>query len=178
MLDVSRVAAEAEVSRPTVTNWLEVYGVTHAIRVVRPFAGGGRREIIAQPKVYGFDTGIVCHARGWDRLRNEDCGVLWEHVVLESLVAAGIPRLHFWRDKQQREVDFVLPRRRDEVDAVECKWRPDAFETRGLSAFRAIYPKGRNFLVSPIEGLPYDKSVGRFKVSVLSPAHLGRLARR
>ena len=118
MLDVTRVAAEAEVSRPTVTNWLDVYAVTHTIHMVRPLAGGGRREIVAQPRVFGFDTGLVCHARGWDRLRNDDCGVLWEHLVLEALVAAGVTRLHFWRDKQQREVDFVLPRRRDEADAI------------------------------------------------------------
>ncbi|NDH54141.1 MAG: DUF4143 domain-containing protein [Betaproteobacteria bacterium] len=53
---------------------------------VRPFSGGGRREIIAQPKLYAFDTGFVCHARGWDRLRLEDLGTLWEHMVLETLL--------------------------------------------------------------------------------------------
>jgi hypothetical protein len=175
MLDVTKVAAEGEVSRPTVTNWLEVYEITHTIHIVRPFSGGGRREIVAQPRVFGFDTGLICHARGWDRLRNDDCGVLWEHVVLESLIAAGVGRLYFWRDKQQREVDFVVPRRRDVVDAIECKWRADAFETRGLRAFRAIYPKGRNFVVAPLEGRTYDRKVDGFEVSFVSPSDLERL---
>lgn len=103
MLDGTRRATESQVSRPTVGNWLEVYQTTHVVRLVRPFAGGGRREIVAQPKVFGFDTGLVCHARGWDRLRAKDCGLLWEHLVLETLVAAGLSRIHFWRDKQQRK---------------------------------------------------------------------------
>lgn len=175
LLDVSRVAAEAEVSRPTITNWLEVCQVTHAIHLIRPFARGGRREIIAQPKVYGMDTGLVCHARGWDHLRPDDLGVLWEHLVLETLVGAGVPRVHFWRDKQQREVDFVVPRRRDVVDAIECKWRASAFEARGLAAFRDNYPHGRNFLVAPIDGPGYERTVGGLKVSVVSPRDLGRL---
>ncbi len=55
-----------------------------------------------------------------------------------------LPKIHFWRDKQQREVDFVVPRSRDVVDAIECKWKPEAFETRGLKAFREQHPKGRN----------------------------------
>ena len=113
MLDVTKLAAESQISRPAVTNWLEVYQVTHVTHLVRPFSAGGRREIVAQPKVFGFDTGLVCHARGWDQLRPEDCGVLWEHLVLDTLIAAGAPKIHFWRDKQQREVDFVVPRGRD-----------------------------------------------------------------
>ena len=177
LLDVTRLAADGQVSRPTVTNWLEVYQVTHTIRLLRPFAGGGRREIIAQPKAFGFDTGLVCHARGWDRLRNDDCGVLWEHLVLETLVAAGVTPLHFWRDKQQREVDFVLPHGRDAADAVECKWRADAIETRGLRAFRSNYPRGRNFVVAPIDGAPYERKMDGLKLSFVSPVDLGRLFR-
>jgi hypothetical protein len=74
LLDITKLAAAGEVSRITVANWLNVYEVTHTIRIVRPFSGGGRREIVAQPRVFGFDTGLICHARGWDRLRNDDCG--------------------------------------------------------------------------------------------------------
>jgi len=146
MLDVTKLAAESQISRPAVTNWLEVYQITHVAHLVRPYSAGGRREIVAQPKVFGFDTGLVCHARGWDHLRTEDCGVLWEHLVLDTLIAAGAPKIHFWRDKQQREVDFVVPHGRDAVDAIECKWNPEAFETRGLAAFREQYSKGKTTL--------------------------------
>lgn len=172
LLEVTRLAAESAISRPTITNWLEVYQVTHVVHVLRPFSAGGRREIIAQPKVFGFDTGLVCHARGWDRLRAEDCGTLWEHLVLDALLAAGAPRVQFWRDKQQREVDFVVPRGREAVDAIECKWQPQSFEARGLAAFRSLYPNGRNFVVSPLSGPAYDRTVSGLKVSFLSPGDL------
>jgi predicted AAA+ superfamily ATPase len=175
MLDVTKLATESQISRPTVTNWLEVYQITHVVHLVRPFSAGGRREIVAQPKTFGFDTGLVCHARGWDHLRTEDCGLLWEHLVLDELIAAGVPKIHFWRDKQQREVDFVVPRGRDAVDAIECKWQADAFETRGLAAFREQYPKGKNFVVSPLNGPAYERTVSGMKVAFVSPGEL-RLA--
>jgi predicted AAA+ superfamily ATPase len=172
MLDVSRLARESGISRPTITNWLEVFQITHAIHLIRPFSAGGRREIIAQPKVFGFDTGLVCHCRGWDVLRSDDCGVLWEHVVLDALIATGVPKVNFWRDKQQREVDFVVPRGREAVDAIECKWNPAAFEARGLNTFREQYPKGRNFVVSPLNGPAYEQIHAGLKVAFVSPEEL------
>ena len=172
MLDVTKLAAESQISRPAVTNWLEVYQITHVAHLVRPYSAGGRREIVAQPKVFGFDMGLVCHARGWDHLRTEDCGVLREHLVLDTLIAAGVPKIHFWRDKQQREVDFVVPHGRDAVDAIECKWNPEAFETRGLAAFREQYPKGKNYVVSPLNGPSYERVQGGLKISIVSPGEL------
>ena len=174
LLDVTKLAAESQISRPTIHNWLEVFQVTHVVHLIRPFSAGGRREIVAQPKAFGFDTGLVCHARGWDRLRAEDCGVLWEHLVLDTLIATGQARIHFWRDKQQREVDFVLPRGRDAVDAIECKWKPDSVETRGLAALRVHYPKGRNFVVSPLNVPSYERVQDGLKLLVSSPADLRR----
>jgi len=172
MLDVTKLAAESQISRPAVTNWLEVYQITHVAHLVRPYSAGGRREIVAQPKVFGFDTGLVCHARGWDHLRTEDCGVLWEHLVLDTLIAAGAPKINFWRDKQQREVDFVVPHGRNVVDAIECKWNPEAFETRGLAVFREQYPKGKNYVVSPLNGPSYERVQGGLKISIVSPGEL------
>ena len=172
MLDVTKIAVESQISRPTVIHWLDIYQVTHAAHIIRPFRAGGRREIVAQPKVFGFDTGFVCHARGWDRLRPEDCGALWEHLVLDTLIAAVAPRIHFWRDKQQREVDFVVPRGRESADAIECKWKPDAFEPRGIAAFRSLYPRGRNFAVCPLAGPAYDRTFQGLKVAFVSPREL------
>jgi uncharacterized protein len=174
MMDVTKLATESQISRPTVTNWLEVYQITHVAHLVRPFSAGGRREIVAQPKVFGFDTGLVCHARGWDSLRAEDCGLLWEHQVLDTLIAAGLPKIHFWRDKQQREVDFVIPRSRDAVDAIECKWRAEAFEPRGLGVFREQYPKGDNYVVSPLTGSAYERAEDGLTVQFLSPGELSQ----
>jgi hypothetical protein len=100
-------------------------------------------------------------------------GPLWEHVVLEHL-QAHFPDLpvRYWRDKSGREVDFVLAHNRDGVDAIECKWSAEAFDSTALDSFRKAYPSGRNFLVTPASGPGFIKAYGDLKVEVCSPSGL------
>jgi hypothetical protein len=141
--------------------------------MVRPFFGGGRKEIIKMPKVYGFDTGFVSFCRGWDPLRPDDYGLLWEHIVLEYL-QAHIPErtIQYWRDAGGREIDFVMVRRRDEVDAIECKWNPDQFSPDALKIFRSFYSRGNNYLVCPISAPGYRKRVSGMEIQVCNPEGL------
>lgn len=129
--------------------------------------------MLRMPKAYGFDTGFVSFVRGWDPLRPEDLGILWEHLVLEHLqaFAPDVP-IRYWRDRSGREVDFVLVRSRDRVDAVECKWNPTAFEAGGLSAFRRLHPNGRNFLVTPAGVPAFTTEYEGVEVRVCTPAEL------
>ena len=172
-LEVTRTATALGVTRPTVESHLRALEITHAVTLVRPFHGGGQNEIVKMPKAYAFDTGFVSFARGWDPLRSEDLGVLWEHLVLEHLQAVfpDVP-IRYWRDKSGREMDFVLTRRRDEVDAIECKWDPGAFDGSALRVFRGYYPKGRNYLVTPSGDPGYAKRYGKLEVRICTPAEL------
>lgn len=172
-LDVMKTATAIGITRPTVESHVLALEITHAITLVRPFHKGGQHELTKQPKVYAFDTGFVSFARGWDPLRQEDLGLLWEHVVLEHLQAhfPDTP-VHYWRDKRGHEVDFVLTRGRDEVDTIECKWDPGAFDSSALQVFRSFYPKGRNYLVSPSGSLGYIKRFGALEVDFRTPSAL------
>ena len=123
------------------------------------------------PKIYGFDTGFITFVRGWDPLRPQDHGILWEHLVLEHLQSA-FPNeaVCYWRDKAGREVDFVLARRRDQIDAIECKWNPSDFNPSALRVFRSYYPKGKNYIVSPMTGEGYSKNFGPWTARICNPA--------
>lgn len=171
--EVTKTASALGITRPTVESHVSALEITHALTLVRPFHGGGQNEIVKQPKIYGFDTGFVSFARGWDPLRQEDMGALWEHLVLEHLQAhfPDYPA-QYWRDKAGREVDFVLARRRDEIDAIECKWDPAAFDSTALKLFRSYYPHGRNYLVTPSGHPAYPKRYGDLEVMVCTPTDL------
>lgn len=171
--EVTKTATAVGITRPTVESHLRALEITHAVTVLRPFFGGGQSEIVKQPKVFGFDTGFVSYARGWDPLRRQDLGALWEHVVLEHL-QAHFPdtTIRYWRDKAGREVDFVLAHRRDEVDVIECKWDARSFDRTSLEVFRSYYPKGRNFLVTPSATPGYNKASGDLEVRVCTPSEL------
>ena len=95
---------------------------------------------------------------------------MWEHLVLEYLQAV-LPdqTVAYWRDKAGREVDFVLARRRDHVDAVECKWNPSEFDPAALRIFRSYYQKGNNYLVCYLMDKSYEKRYGSLTVTICAP---------
>ena len=175
VFEATRFARPCEISRPTVVNYLRVLEDTLVVQVVRPYSARRASEIVAAPKVYGFDTGFVCLLKGWDRLRNEDRGVLWEHYVLnEYLARAQDQRVRYWRDKRGHEIDFVLAHRGGSTTAIECKWQAAGFDARNLKAFRSRYPDGDNFVVTYDVVDSYVRDYGAVTVRFVSLPELIR----
>jgi predicted AAA+ superfamily ATPase len=170
MFEATAFAAPCEVSRQTISNYLAALEATFVAHVVRPYSSRRANEIVAAPKVYGFDTGFVSYYRGWQTLRSEDLGLLWEHFVLNEMQGRLQTRaFRYWRNKQGAEIDFVLPRRGDAGPiAIECKWRADSFDAGALSAFRRIYPEGLNFVVSTDVDVPQRRGYDGFDLELVS----------
>ncbi len=169
LFEATKFARPCEVSRTTISNYLAVLEATFLVHVLRPYASNPSAEIVAAPKVYGFDTGFVCALRGWDRLRPADVGPLWEHFVLNELIALRQDRrVQYWRDKQGHEVDLVLPGRGDAPIAIECKASARDLDASGLRAFRGRYPDGRTFVVAPDVAEAFTRSFGGVRVRFVS----------
>ena len=160
IFEATRFAAPCEVSRTTISNYLNVLEATLVAHVIRPFSTHRPTEIVAAPKVYAFDTGFVCYLRGWDELREEDVGALWEHFVLNEMHAHLQTRtINYWRDKRGHEVDFVYLRRGEgsRPETIDCKWTAAGFNPRNVLAFRRQYPQGSNWVVSSDVKQPYSR---------------------
>jgi uncharacterized protein len=174
MFEATRFAAPCEVSRQTISHYLAALEATFVAQVVRPFSTRRSTEIVAAPKVYGFDTGFVCYYRGWSDLRDEDFGLLWEHFVLNEIqgrLQYRGPR--YWRNKHGAEVDFVVPRRGGGGPiAIECKWKAAAFEPNALVAFRHLYPEGENYVVAPDVETPYTRTYKGLTAEFVPLEHL------
>ena len=165
VFEATRFTRPCEVSRTTIANYLKALEATFAAHVIRPFSSHRPTEIVSAPKVYAFDTGFVCYHRGWQELRQQDLGDMWEHFVLNEIMAQLQSRqIFYWRDKRGHEVDFILPTRRKEPLALECKWSADAFEASNLQAFRRVYPHGENIVVAHDVGRAFRRNYGEISV--------------
>jgi len=169
IFEPTRFSKPCEVSRTTISNYLAVLEATFVVHVIRPFSTRRATEIVAAPKVYGFDSGFVCHYKGWETLRLEDKGVLWEHYVLNEIHARLQRRdVQTWRDKQHHEIDFILQKSPRQVQTIECKWSADQFDPRNLKIFRGHHPLGENFVVaSDVDG-SYRKEYRDMQVNFVS----------
>jgi hypothetical protein len=178
IFEATRFARPCEVSRPTIANYLRVLEATFVAHVVRPFSTRRPTEIVAAPKVFAFDTGFVCNYRGWQELREEDLGLMWEHFVLNEIMARLQSReVFYWRDKRGHEVDFVLAARRQKPLAMECKWSADHFDPTNLAAFRLQHPEGENVVVAHDVERAFSRSYGDLTVRFVSlPSFAGAVA--
>ncbi|MBN1961218.1 MAG: ATP-binding protein [Deltaproteobacteria bacterium] len=160
LFEATRFAADCEVSRQTIINYLQILDTTLTMVIIRPYFRVSAAEIKSQPKVYGFDTGFVAYFREWESINNENRGHLLEHLVLNELLAY-YPRqsIYYWRDKQRHEVDFIVkPKRSREILAIECKVNPKKFDPAGMRAMRGRHPHGKNLVVclDLLEAYPYQ----------------------
>jgi len=169
LMDYTNLARLSDLSRHTVKAHVEVMSIAHAVFLLPPFHGGGRREMTHRPKCYSFDTGFVTFAKGWDSIREDDRGLLWEHLVLDTLrTVVDDHNLFYWRDKSGREVDFVIKGGRQQSDAIECKINPDHFDPAHLTIFRSLYPEGKNYVLSPNIKTSYRRRYGKLTVDFIS----------
>jgi len=167
LLEITSLSRESGLSRPTVMSHIESLTVAHAIYLVPPFFGGGRKEIIKRPKVYAFDTGFVCFVKGWNDIRETDRGILWEHLVLDVL-RVKFGSVFYWSDKGRNEIDFIIKGEANEVHIYECKINPEKFSLKALAKFRQFYPHGKNYCVSPSVNMPYKLQINLYEVEFIS----------
>lgn len=173
MFEATKFARSCEVSRTTISNYLGVLEATFVAHIVRPFSTRRVTEIVAAPKVYGFDTGFVCYYRGWHSLRQEDMGHLWEHFVLNEMQGVLHPScIQYWRDKRGHEIDFICSKRERSPAVVECKWSSIDFDPKNLHAFRRHYRTGPNFVVANDITRAYDRDYSGVKVQFVDLAGL------
>jgi len=164
-----RYADPCGVSRTTITKYLQALEASWAALVVRPFSTRLAVEIVTIPQAYVFDTGFLCYSRGWQRLREEDLGILWKHWVLNEICAhLQAPQVQYWRDKRRHEVDFILINRELGIITITCLWRARDFTPRGLQAFRNHYPSGPNWVVCRDATRASVHSLPRLKVEFIS----------
>ena len=162
MFEATRFTDACEVSRKTIMNYLSVLEETYLFHRIRPFSSRRSTEIVKAPKVYAFDTGFVCASCGWHELRESEKGILWEHVVLNEIMAhLQRRRICYWRDKSGHEVDFILPGRGSHPPiAIECKWGERDDDLRGMQAFARRYPKSQLYVVYPHDPIIKEKGAG------------------
>lgn len=180
LFEATRYTTPCAVTRSTIANYLDVLEETFVVHVVRPFSSHRATEIVAAPKVYGFDTGFVCHAKGLTELRAEDLGFMWEQCVLNEIQGRLQTRsVKYWRNKNGHEIDFILPNKKDgSTTAIECKFLVQENSStigtigKNFEAFRQHYPHGENFVVASNIDTPFKKQLADIPITFVNAQDL------
>ncbi len=119
---------------------LNILEKTYITSFIYPFYRNKHTEIVKNPKVYFFDSGlrnfILSNYQSLD-LRG-DSGALCENYVVTALKRTNL-NVNFWRTKNKTEIDFIV-QKNGELSPIEVKCSKNVRKTpRAFYSFKLHY---------------------------------------
>ncbi|MBQ9696948.1 MAG: ATP-binding protein [Acidaminococcaceae bacterium] len=117
LLNYKALADDAEVDMVTAKNWLTILETLGIIFFLHPYSNNILKRTIKTPKLYFYDTGLVCYLTRWSSPETAESGAM-SGALLENFAVSEImksyqnagrePFLYFYRDRDAREIDLIL----------------------------------------------------------------------
>jgi predicted AAA+ superfamily ATPase len=116
-LNNSALAVETGVDVKTIQSWIGILESSFIIYLLKPHFKNFNKTIVKRPKVYFFDTALVCYLLGIRdamQLKTHPLrGSIFESMVVTELIKkrtnAGLTiNLYYWRDKTGHEIDVII----------------------------------------------------------------------
>lgn len=125
VVNYSTIARDCGVSSPTIKEYFQILQDTLIGYILPAYTKREKRKIVASPKFYFFDVGIVnfLNKRGQIQIGTELYGKAFENWVMHELRAHSqytdkFYDISYWRLENGSEIDFIL---NDMEVAIECK---------------------------------------------------------
>ena len=117
MLNTADIARDADINQVQAKNWLGILETLGIIFYLHPYSNNLLKRLVKTPKLYFYDTGLVCYLTKWSSAETLESGAM-NGAILENYVVAEIaktylncgqePYLYYYRDKDAKEIDIVL----------------------------------------------------------------------
>ncbi len=134
-----------QLNKITVERYLDLLTKVFIIYPLSGYSGNLRKEVTKSKKWYFYDNGIrnalinnfsPLHARN-------DIGQLWEQYIMSERLKYNSyngyhPQYFFWRTYDGQEIDLLEVNDRQQLQAIECKWKKG--KTKPPIAFAKAYP--------------------------------------
>lgn len=117
VLNLLSLGNDTGISHSTAREWISLLEASYIIYLLEPFHTNTSKRLIKSPKLYFYDTGLVCYLLGINShtqvLTHPLYGNLFENLTLvetlKSLWNRGIRKnLLFFRDAVGNEIDLVI----------------------------------------------------------------------
>ena len=166
ILNRTDLAAPLGVTVPTISEWLNILEITSQIILVPPFYENFGKRLIKSPKLYFYDSGLVCHLLGIEseNMLNHSTflGAIFEGFVASEIIklqmnSGRTRQLYYFRDQQGLEVDFLVPGGDHKLILLEAKasrtvWPETAESLNRLSKAVSNYHVDRFLIYRPSKG--------------------------
>lgn len=158
MLNISDIAQDADINQKQAKDWIHILETLGIIFYLHPYSNNLLKRLVKTPKLYFYDTGLVCYLTKWTSAAVLESGAM-NGVILENYVVSEIaktylnsglePAMYYYRDKDSKEIDVVLEQN-GELNPIEIKKtsNPGTELTRVFSLLdKASVPRGKGAII-------------------------------
>lgn len=116
LLNISALANEADISFNTAKEWLTILESSYILFLLPPFYENRSKRLVKTPKLYFYDTGLLCFLLGIKKAEQLELDKAKGNVFENMIVAEHVKSLHhlykfedlyFWQDSNGVEVDLL-----------------------------------------------------------------------
>lgn len=121
LLNYAELARDVDVSLKTAQHWLSILTASYQVFLLQPYHTNITKRIVKTPKLYMLDTGLASYLTEWSSPETLAAGAM-NGAMLETWALSELlksywhrrqtPGLYFYRDRDGREIDFLLIRDR------------------------------------------------------------------
>ena len=117
LVNLSSLSNDTGVTVNTIKAWISVLEASYIILSLKPHHENFAKRLVQQPKIYFYDTGLLCYLLGIQNPKQVDThfarGGIFENMVIIDLLKNKLNNaqqgsLFFWRDKHGKEVDCII----------------------------------------------------------------------
>lgn len=129
LLNYTSLANDAGVSPNTAKTWISILEASYIVFRLQPYFNNFNKRLVKSPKLYFYDTGLVCSLLGIREPNQVNIhflrGALFENLVINEFIKRdfnqGIRQYpYFWQDSSGKEIDCLLVEA-DKLIPVEIK---------------------------------------------------------
>ena len=117
LINYADFARDVGVSEPTIKTWITILRASGLVYILEPYYNNLIKRLVKTPKLYFLDTGLCCYLTGWPNARTLELsamsGAMLETYVISEIIKTFLhkgkePKLFFYRDKEQQEIDLII----------------------------------------------------------------------
>ncbi len=129
-MDISAIGSRLSIRRPTIESYINALEALYIVESIHPWTRTDYERVGKQSKLYMTDSGLMASILRWHRdqveLDPDRSGKLIETFIFNELASQvdannGKYELLHYRDREQREIDFLIEREDHALLGIEVK---------------------------------------------------------
>lgn len=136
-LSIQSLREDLEVAHDTVSRWLSYLNELYYFFELKPWTRSVARSIRKEGKIYLYD---------WTNITED--GPRFENLIASHLLKAchywtdtgeGDFDLHYLRNKEKQEIDFLIVKDKKPWVMIECKWNETQIDHKKVNKFQSYF---------------------------------------